>query len=384
MRRTSLLGRLGLAFVAITIVVLSAERTIAQSAPAMELLDEFITMEAERESGRKQTETSPAADASTELVERSSVSDLIGIGANLAGLSVGSGDEEEADSAAATVSLASFTALINGTTPRDDAYYSDPMNRFLRNSAITLGYDDPKDGTAGRATLIGAKLRFYADARRNDSGDFLPAVFMARPATSLLRPECSPLLGKEETCWQEAGPPDEPLTLEQSSLTSPRAWRDWERKQIRTLRAAARSADARATDDERWGAVLCRNGFELDRGTPRTNPAVEDLRADPAEPIVGLIEVPNDGTRLGDVPDQKVATVEEFFPSLTIVGRPGRLAEAVSKAGGYIGWLTCTGDGDFVAQVADTAAFQAASGAGANDVERSLEAMIRCGKAARG
>ena len=96
-----------------------ADRASAQSLPAMELLDEFIAMEADRASARKQTETSTMADASTTLVERSSISDFVGIGANLAGLSVGSGDAESADSASATVSLATFSSLLSGA-PRSD------------------------------------------------------------------------------------------------------------------------------------------------------------------------------------------------------------------------------------------------------------------------
>jgi len=109
----------------------------------------------------KQTDTPSISGNSSSLVDQSSASDLIGIGANFAGLSATSNNQkDEPSSVSVTASAYSLLAAIKRVDPLNPVFYD--QNRKWRNFSITLGYDDEDqpDGTRQRAKIFGGKFMF--------------------------------------------------------------------------------------------------------------------------------------------------------------------------------------------------------------------------------
>ncbi|MEM7412797.1 MAG: hypothetical protein AAF430_21370 [Myxococcota bacterium] len=155
----------------------------------VDMVDTFVRREAERESARNQSENAVVADASTAVVERSSVSDFIGVGLALAGLQAQSGDEERATSASATISAAALGSIPLGRS-FDDAWFDE--RSFWRNVAFTIGYDDPEDNDIEDATILGVEVRLISDGQTwwgKDPFQFAPAVLLDAPARAVFRPQ---------------------------------------------------------------------------------------------------------------------------------------------------------------------------------------------------
>lgn len=98
---------------------------------------------------------------STTLVDTTSVSDLIGVGLNLAGLTGSTEDEgDDTTSASATLSGYALYSALTGRDPLDPEYYCTQGARRARWFSASLGFDDEssdRDGDDG-AILAGGKV----------------------------------------------------------------------------------------------------------------------------------------------------------------------------------------------------------------------------------
>jgi hypothetical protein len=119
----------------------------------------------------KQSETPSISSNTTSLVDKSSASDLVGVGLNLAGLETNS-HETEATSMSATVSAYALKAAAAKRDPLDPAYYN--ANRDWRRVSFTLGFDYPEESTGNindRATIFGIKYLPYDKRDASDVGN---------------------------------------------------------------------------------------------------------------------------------------------------------------------------------------------------------------------
>ena len=122
----------------------------------------------------KQTDAPSLSGSSATLVDQSSASDLMGLAANLAGLSASSNDnQQDPSSVSVTANAYSLLAAINRVDPLNPVFYD--QHRNWRKLSFTLGYDDEDlpDGTRQRAKLFGAKFMFLNrrdPSRGNNSG----------------------------------------------------------------------------------------------------------------------------------------------------------------------------------------------------------------------
>jgi hypothetical protein len=108
-----------------------------------------------------QSEAPSVSTGSTSLVEKSSVSDLIGFAFNPAGTAGGSGTGD-ATSTSISVSAYALKAFLSSTDPLDPAFYT--SNRRWRKFSFTYGYDFP-EGEEGnpreRGNIYGIKFVPY-------------------------------------------------------------------------------------------------------------------------------------------------------------------------------------------------------------------------------
>lgn len=108
-----------------------------------------------------QSEAPSVSTSSTSLVEKSSVSDLIGFAFNPAGIAGGSGSGD-ATSTSVSVSAYALKAFLSGADPLDPAFYT--SNRRWRKFSFTYGYDFP-EGEEGnpreRGNIYGIKFLPY-------------------------------------------------------------------------------------------------------------------------------------------------------------------------------------------------------------------------------
>jgi len=108
-----------------------------------------------------QTETPSISSNSTSLVDQSSPADLVGVAANLAGLTTNS-KETKTTSTSVTATLYSIAAVASGVNPLNPTFYF--QNAKWRKVSFTLGYEYPDDdlGKAqDRATLAGFKILVF-------------------------------------------------------------------------------------------------------------------------------------------------------------------------------------------------------------------------------
>ncbi len=163
-----------------------AEEERIPATASLDLFDEFIASEAERVSSRKQINASTIGDNTNAVVERSSVSDFLGVAANLSGISEGAASGGKANSVSATVSLFSLASALTGTSPNDSEFYNRQLNRQLRNFAFTLGYDAPESSPQREAKIVGFKWRVYGDASKSDDRVMkIPFVEGFRPTLTI-------------------------------------------------------------------------------------------------------------------------------------------------------------------------------------------------------
>jgi len=126
-------------------------------------------------SNANQTESPAASESSTSLVDQSSASDLVGVALNLAGLSGGTDDKKDANTATVTVSAYSLYSAFKGADPLDPAFYN--RNKNWRKLSLTLGFDNEKkegdEGATDRVTLAGFKWLIIngRDASNNQNSD---------------------------------------------------------------------------------------------------------------------------------------------------------------------------------------------------------------------
>jgi len=140
--------------------------------------------------------TSASANNATSLVDTSSVSDLIGIGLNLAGLSGSAEGGDDADSISATVSGYAFYSAFKGIQPLDPREYCTDAARLARAFSATLGYDDDQSSDnaakSGRVILVGARVSLWPgvipgdDACTKDTSEISHALVDATGAASAL------------------------------------------------------------------------------------------------------------------------------------------------------------------------------------------------------
>jgi hypothetical protein len=119
-----------------------------------------------------QLEAPAMAASRTTLVDTTSVSDLVGIALNLAGLTGASEDDsEDATSASASVSGYAFYSAFTGSDPLDPEVYCEAWAQRFRRISGSLGYDDP-EGPEEQSMLFGAKwtLPFLGRGNICDSG----------------------------------------------------------------------------------------------------------------------------------------------------------------------------------------------------------------------
>jgi hypothetical protein len=106
-----------------------------------------------------QAETPSVSDSSTALVDQSSAPDIMGVAANLLGLTNGQGNSNEGASVSATATAYSLYSAFLKADPLDPAFYN--KNRRWRQASFTLGYEKEKTEngvTIPKATIGGVKV----------------------------------------------------------------------------------------------------------------------------------------------------------------------------------------------------------------------------------
>jgi len=160
------------------------------------LAGEAVKTAVENTAESKSVLTSSTANNATSLVDTSSVSDLVGIGLNLAGLSGSTEGGDDANSVSATVSGYAFYSAFKGIQPLDPTEYCTASARLSRAFSATLGYDDDEDADdsdkSGRVILAGARVSLWpgviegADACTRDTSEISRALIDATRAAASL------------------------------------------------------------------------------------------------------------------------------------------------------------------------------------------------------
>jgi hypothetical protein len=123
----------------------------------------------DQRSNVNQTEAPSVSDNSTSLVDQSSASDLIGVALNLAGLTKGTNNSDEKNSAAVTATAYSLYSALRGEEPLDPSFYN--RHRNWRRLSFTLGFEKGQPNASGQntqdTTIAGAK--YLIVARRDAS-----------------------------------------------------------------------------------------------------------------------------------------------------------------------------------------------------------------------
>ena len=133
----------------------------------------------DQRSNVNQIETPAIADNSSSLVDQSSASDLIGVGLNLAGLTTGTNNDKDKNSAAVTATAYSLYSMFRGEQPLDPSFYN--KHRDWRRLSFTLGFEKDQKDAQGQpieeATIAGAKYLIVAGRDAAKHRDQLNTVY---------------------------------------------------------------------------------------------------------------------------------------------------------------------------------------------------------------
>jgi len=258
--------RLALAAIVTTLPLLLGAPSFAQSRPGVEVVDAFIRAEAEKHSPRKQVEAPSNTEQSTTVVERSSASDFLGVALHLADVGVQTGDQDaRANAATATISGYTLYSALRASSPVDQAFYSQDGSRLFRDVSLTLGYEDPDDGAenvdTGRTTIIGGKVRLYADASEPSRIKRAPAQLLATPASSVFLPTRSALELRgsgDESCNHARLEAEAVIAGRKSGRELTLDHRPDECDDGKGVPSPADVAVAAPDDSRRWGMRVCR------------------------------------------------------------------------------------------------------------------------------
>lgn len=131
--------------------------------------DETVRSRLGPKNNTNQSETPSISSNTTSLVDKSSVSDLLGIALNSAGLTTGSSDSKPTG-ASITIPAYAFLAFASGRDPLDPSFYN--PNRMWRKISFTYGYDytkglegDPRE----KGSIYGFKFLPYDKRDPSDS-----------------------------------------------------------------------------------------------------------------------------------------------------------------------------------------------------------------------